>query len=149
MPTPEPPENFQIQITPTHASPARSVYRRRKTPWWQSPWTVLGGLLVAAVLGFVGWQAFQPEPARTVRFGNSPPMSVDEMVLWKYRPPIKLQGVSKESLRYELVEGPPGVSIDEQSGELTWQPTESQGSGDYTITVKVSSGKLSDKTPSR
>ncbi len=146
MPTPEPPENFQIQVTPSDSSPARSVYRRRKTPWWQSPWTIIGGLLMVAVVGGAAWQASRPEPDRVVRFGNSPPMAVDELVVWKYRLPIKLKGVSKKSLRYELMEAPLGVSIDPRSGELTWQPTEAEGPGDYTITVKASSGKLSDKT---
>ena len=146
MPTPEPPGDFQIRITPSDSSPSRSVYRRPKTPWWQSPWTILGGLLIAAVLGFVALQGFQSESALMVRFGDSPPVSVEEMVLWKYRPPIQLQGVSKKSLRYELVEGPAGVSIDQQTGELAWQPTEAEGPGDYKITIKVSNGKLSDET---
>jgi hypothetical protein len=40
-------------------------------------------------------------------------------------------------LTFSLVGGPVGASIGATSGAFTWTPTEAQGPGDYTFTVKV------------
>src|SRR5262249_24658091 len=42
-----------------------------------------------------------------------------------------------DSLTFSLVTGPAGASIDASTGRLTWQPTEAQGPGTYTIRVRV------------
>ena len=50
-----------------------------------------------------------------------------------------------QSLNYSLESAPvAGVKLDPTSGLFTWTPTEAQGPGTYTFTVKVSDGALSD-----
>jgi hypothetical protein len=39
-------------------------------------------------------------------------------------------------LTYSLISGPPGLAVT-PAGALSWTPTEAQGPGDYTVTVKV------------
>ncbi|RJX37043.1 tandem-95 repeat protein [Paenibacillus pinisoli] len=48
-------------------------------------------------------------------------------------------------LTYSLVGAPAGATINAATGEFTWTPTEAQGSGSYTFTVRVSDGMLSDE----
>jgi len=48
-------------------------------------------------------------------------------------------------LTYSLVGAPSGASINAVTGEFTWTPTEAQGPGSYTFTVRVSDGALIDE----
>lgn len=41
------------------------------------------------------------------------------------------------SLTYSLVEGPTGVTLDPATGAVSWTPTEAQGPGSFTVTVRV------------
>lgn len=41
-------------------------------------------------------------------------------------------------LTYKLNSSPPGMSINAQTGQITWTPTEDQGPGTYTVVVEVS-----------
>jgi len=116
MTTPEQPEKIQIQLNSNDASPARSLYRRKKTPWWQSPAAIIGGILIVAILGWVALRPDPPKKTRTLRISDSPPLSVNESALWTYQTPVKGKGVSRDSLRFELTEGPEGVSIDAETG---------------------------------
>ena len=50
-------------------------------------------------------------------------------------------------LTYSLDSAPAGMTIDSVSGAISWTPTETQGVGDYSITVRVTddgAGNLSD-----
>ncbi|GGH12871.1 putative Ig domain-containing protein [Paenibacillus segetis] len=47
-------------------------------------------------------------------------------------------------LTYSLVGAPAGASINPVTGVFTWTPTEAQGPGSYTFTVRVSDGMLID-----
>ncbi|WPK10302.1 putative Ig domain-containing protein [Lysinibacillus louembei] len=49
------------------------------------------------------------------------------------------------SLTYSLVGAPTGASINATTGVFTWTPTEAQGPGSYTFTVRVSDGMLTDE----
>ena len=49
-----------------------------------------------------------------------------------------------QTLTFSLVGAPTGASIDPGTGEFSWTPSEEQGPGDYTFTVKV----CDDGTPS-
>ena len=42
-----------------------------------------------------------------------------------------------DTLTFSLVGAPEGAEIDEETGEFTWTPSEEQGPGEYTFTVKV------------
>lgn len=53
-------------------------------------------------------------------------------------------------LSFRLIDAPAGAAIDEETGELSWTPTEDQGPGGYTIVVEVSdtgSPELTATTP--
>jgi len=144
--SPREPEKIQIQIDTSDASPARSVYRRKKTPWWQSPAVIIGGLVLAAM---VGWVALRPDPPKNTKsltISDSDPITIEESADWKFQTPVQGKGVPRESLVFELTEAPDGVAIDAQGGLLSWQPTEAQGPGDYTIGVKVTGGKITAET---
>lgn len=46
--------------------------------------------------------------------------------------------VPSNTLTYALEAGAPvGLTIDEDSGDLSWTPTEAQGPGDYAVTIRV------------
>ncbi|WP_341299381.1 Ig-like domain-containing protein [Lysinibacillus sp. FSL H8-0500] len=47
-----------------------------------------------------------------------------------------------DSLTYSLVGAPAGATINAATGVFTWTPTEAQGPGSYTFTVRVSDGTL-------
>ena len=42
-----------------------------------------------------------------------------------------------DQLRFELVGGPDGMTVDATTGQLTWTPTEVQGPGEYLVRVRV------------
>lgn len=44
------------------------------------------------------------------------------------------------AITYSLVNPPPGLTIDPETGELSWTPTEAQGPGDYEVTYKATDG---------
>ena len=51
-----------------------------------------------------------------------------------------------EDLRFQILSGPDGASVDAVTGRLTWTPTEAQGPGQYEIEVQVvDTSSLSDR----
>lgn len=63
--------------------------------------------------------------------------SIPENVLWTAQFTGSDSDVPANALTYSLVEGPPGVSVDATTGVVSWTPTEAQGPGNFTITVRV------------
>jgi hypothetical protein len=51
---------------------------------------------------------------------------------------------SGDTLTFSLSGNPSGSSINASTGVFSWTPSEAQGPGDYTFTVMVSDGSLSD-----
>jgi VCBS repeat-containing protein len=59
------------------------------------------------------------------------------------------EDVDGDALSFSLEDGatgdvPPGASIDSDTGDFTWTPTEAQGGHDYTFDICVSDGDLDD-----
>jgi hypothetical protein len=55
--------------------------------------------------------------------------------------------IPANTLTFSLVTAPAGAAIDEATGVFTWTPTEAQGPGTFSITVRVSDGALThDRT---
>jgi len=52
-----------------------------------------------------------------------------------------------QTLTFALVNAPEGATIDSATGVFTWTPTEAQGPGDYTFTVRVSDGVVMTDAP--
>ncbi len=48
-------------------------------------------------------------------------------------------------LEYSLLGAPTGASINAETGEFTWTPTEAQGPGIYTFSIRVFDGQLTDE----
>ncbi|HEY2954460.1 MAG TPA: putative Ig domain-containing protein, partial [Candidatus Eisenbacteria bacterium] len=64
--------------------------------------------------------------------------SVDEGALLSFTASASDPDLPAQTLTFSLDEGaPPGAGIDASSGAFTWTPTEAQGPGDYSITVRV------------
>jgi hypothetical protein len=90
-------------------------------------WQVQGGFWSASQVGDSGTN---PEPALTVAAEATlevPITAVDPYVL-------------PGSLSYSLLSGPVGMTIDPNTGIITWTPTAAQAPGLYTVTVQVSDG---------
>ena len=61
---------------------------------------------------------------------------VDEMVLMTFTA-VATDSDPGDIITYSLVGAPAGAAIDPSTGVFTWTPSEAQGLGDYTFTVKV------------
>jgi hypothetical protein len=53
--------------------------------------------------------------------------------------------IPANTFTYSLVNGPTGATIDANTGAFTWTPTEAQGPGTFTTTVRVSDGTDTDE----
>ncbi|WP_255890092.1 tandem-95 repeat protein, partial [Nocardioides astragali] len=67
---------------------------------------------------------------------------VDEQAVLSFTAEGSDQDSPGDTLTYSLVGAPAGASIDPQTGEFTWTPSETQGGAAYELTVKVSDGTL-------
>ncbi len=63
--------------------------------------------------------------------------SVAELVQLSFTATASDLDVPAEDLTFSLVGAPTGAAIDPATGAFTWTPTEAQGAGEYTFTVKV------------
>lgn len=123
---------------------ARVSKQRKKSPLFSAP--VLVGLVGGvAVLGLLGWMAMPGLPL-SLKLLPIEPQTIEEQTVLFLSPQVEEAEAWRGSLVWKLVEGPEGARIDD-SGEVTWKPTEAQGPGRYDITLRVASrgGDLSDE----
>jgi len=71
--------------------------------------------------------------------------TIPEGVEWSYQVSASDEDVPAQTLTYSLEDGeegdvPDGATIDPESGELTWNPSEAQGPGEYKFDVVVNDG---------
>ena len=64
-------------------------------------------------------------------------MTINEMELTTFTVVAVDPDLPANTLTYSLVGAPDGAAIDATTGEFTWTPTEAQGPGVYTFTVRV------------
>ena len=64
-------------------------------------------------------------------------LSVLEMELMSHQVEVNDPDLPANSLTYELVNGPEGLTINVNTGIITWTPSEAQGFGLYSVTIKV------------
>ena len=73
-------------------------------------------------------------------------LSVLEMELMSHQIEVNDPDLPANDLTYELLYGPEGLSLDIDTGIITWTPTEAQGFGVYSVKVKVcDEGPLCDE----
>lgn len=63
--------------------------------------------------------------------------TIDEEVLFTFTATASDPDIPANTLTFSLVGAPAGAEIDGASGVFTWTPTEAQGPGSYTFTVRV------------
>ena len=63
--------------------------------------------------------------------------TVDELTLLSFTATATDTDIPANTLTFSLVSAPSGAAIDPATGAFTWTPTEAQGPGEYTFTVKV------------
>ena len=63
--------------------------------------------------------------------------TVDELTLLSFTAAATDADIPTNTLTFSLVGAPAGAAIDPATGVFTWTPTEAQGPGEYTFTVKV------------
>jgi len=63
--------------------------------------------------------------------------TVNELTLLSFTATATDADVPANTLTFSLVGAPAGAAIDPATGVFTWTPTEAQGPGEYTFTVKV------------
>ena len=63
--------------------------------------------------------------------------TVDELTLLSFTATATDTDIPANTLTFSLVSAPAGAAIDPATGVFTWTPTEAQGPGEYTFTVKV------------
>ena len=68
---------------------------------------------------------------------------VDELIELTFTATASDQDLPAQTLTFSLVDAPDGATINANTGEFTWTPTETQD-GTYTFTVLVSDGLLTD-----
>jgi len=65
------------------------------------------------------------------------PLTVSELTLLTLTNSASDPDLPTNKLTFSIASGPSGVSVDPASGVLRWTPTEAQGPGSYSITIKV------------
>src|ERR1051325_8111119 len=76
--------------------------------------------------------------------------TIPELAAYTFTATATDSDLPTQALAFSLLTPPPGASIDVSTGVFSWTPTEAQGPGDYTFTVKVTdngSPALSDTKP--
>ena len=66
--------------------------------------------------------------------------TTDELALYRFNAEASDGDVPAQTLTFSLVGAPAGAAIDGATGAFSWTPSEAQGPGDYTFTVRVSDG---------
>jgi hypothetical protein len=72
---------------------------------------------------------------------------VNEGVLRTFTATATDTDIPANTLTYSLISAPTGAAINPTTGVFTWTPTEAQGPGNFTFTVRVSDGNLTADRP--
>ncbi len=66
-----------------------------------------------------------------------PDQTINELALWTGNATATDTDLPPNKLTFELVSGPAGLAVNATNGVMSWTPTEAQGPGFYTVTVRV------------
>jgi uncharacterized repeat protein (TIGR01451 family) len=70
--------------------------------------------------------------------------TVDEMVAYTFDADASDSDLPAQTLTFSLIGGPAGATINGSTGAFSWTPSEAQGPGSYSFTVRVSDGVTHD-----
>jgi putative Ig domain-containing protein len=130
------PPEFNIRPKAAGAAGTTSYARRKRH---RSPMTMLAPALVIAVLvvgGLVALVLLKPSSRPPVEIALDP--ILDKRVVEHETLVVDAVATVTDgegNVVYWLMEAPEGASIEAGTGRFTWQPTESQGPGEYAVVV--------------
>lgn len=119
--------------SPVVVPTSTSRYVRKKKPFWKSP--VLWMFVVA--LGAFGGGATWYLTQRSLALVAPGEQTAVENEPFRLTLQTRVKGLRPGDYRFELVQGPPGVAVDANSGAVSWTPSESQGPGRYDVQVRA------------
>lgn len=102
----------------------------------RSPWLLVCCVALIAGLIVGGVVLLQP-PAVKLTLEPIARQSIAENETLKVKPVTQLVGAPANTLRYGLISGPPGATINPKTGVFTWKPTEDQGPKTYKAELGV------------
>ena len=91
----------------------------------RSPWLLVGGVGLAAVVIVGGALLMQPAPVKLV-LNPIPKQTIAEGETLTVTPVAHAEGTPADGLQFGIIGGPPGAAIDPQTGVFTWKPSEAQ-----------------------
>jgi putative Ig domain-containing protein len=130
----------ELNFTPKPSGGTRSKYtrrpNRRRSPMILLAPFMLGAIAIAGGLALL-WLNSSPKVAPAVTLGPISDQTVTELDTLVVDASATVSPGCEASPVFWLVDAPAGAAIDAASGRFTWEPTETQGPGEYPITIGV------------
>ena len=121
----------------TSDRPSRaSLVRRRKRPAWQGLLLVGLGATALGLIVALGLMLL-PDAGDAIRLEPLADRQVAELATLRFTAALVDPPPDVAEVTFSLAGAPDGATIDPQSGEFSWTPTEKQGPGWYTMRVRV------------
>ncbi len=124
-------------VLPDFEPPVGSYTTRRRRKKSGTMFVMLGLLFVGlvAVGGYVAMKLKNEQPRLALP-------TVNDAVLQELQPVTFMITAVKPvgwtgNVRYSLISAPAGAQIHPQNGQFSWTPTEAQGPGDYSLTIRA------------
>ena len=116
-------------------------HRRKKSTL--SSWLTTGAILAAVVVGgALGWE-FLMQDRSVLEILPIADQEISQGAKLRMRVPLHLVGYRPAQLRYSLVGGASGATLDPVTGEFAWSPADP---GSYQMTVRVVASVVKPKT---
>ena len=124
-------------------SSSRSTSPIPKKPAGNNLGVLAAGIGLCAVAAAVWFLKPASKADTGPKLHEMPPQTIAETKLYR----VKMSaGTVNPDTMLEILDGPEGATIDPQSGELVWTPTEAQGPGEYTIAIVTKQGSTGTVT---
>ena len=114
----------------------RSRKRNRKSSRNATGWAIGGCLLLLIAAG--AYWSFRPKPQPVVMLETIGTVQGEEHSEIRIVPELTLERIEKSDVSFTLKDAPAGVKLDEETGILTWTPSEDQGPGQYPMRLIAS-----------
>lgn len=118
----------------TTGVPSRLI--RKKVSLWKSP-LVWSFVLLAGGAAGGGWWWMQQRELELLRPDDQ---RGTERTPLTAAVKLKSKGIRPDELKFELVSGPTGATVDPKTGTLSWTPAEEDGPAKHEVKIRVSVG---------